>query len=373
MHMILTADEATFYSLSPLPERILPIARKNRYPPYGLRKIEAITNSIILPPSKIRKPDILGIYVNDPLALTQPSLAIKEAFGENPRFYYSFQKFSAKIRELKSRFKFKVIVGGPGAWELVEKKEDWIDTIVVGEAENVIHKAIAEDGIIIGTPAEKFYPIKAPSAMAEVEVMRGNRKIPREVILSEMKIQSIQGKVNLISPDLFSYGDEEEIISLLKMSSKFGKVFFNQISLKGISKVDLRQVSRILNLNEKNYRTPVLSKEPGVCNVKVEGDEIKELNNNFIYPMIFIPSDSISSLEGYKALVIPLPNERDEYYEALYKSWNISRKIIKNRIIISLVDKIILKNKETKGEFLRKLNVRSPIFLLQLFSLLLKS
>ncbi|MCY0883161.1 MAG: hypothetical protein OWQ50_05040 [Acidianus infernus] len=48
--MILTADEATFYSLSPLPERILPIARKNRYPPYGLRKIEAITNSIILPP-----------------------------------------------------------------------------------------------------------------------------------------------------------------------------------------------------------------------------------------------------------------------------------------------------------------------------------
>jgi hypothetical protein len=209
--------------------------------------------------------------------------------------------------------------------------------------------------------------------MAEVEVMRGNRKIPREVILSEMKIQSIQGKVNLISPDLFSYGDEEEIISLLKMSSEFGKVFFNQISLKGISKIDLRRVSRILNLNEKNYRTPVLSKEPGLCNVEVEGDEIKELNNNFIYPMIFVPTDSISSLEGYKALVIPLPSDGDNYYEALYKSWNISRKIIKNRIMISLIDKIILKNKETKGEFLRKLNVRSPIFLVQLFSLLLKS
>ncbi|MDT7901505.1 MAG: hypothetical protein RRE78_06370 [Acidianus sp.] len=89
--------------------------------------------------------------------------------------------------------------------------------------------------------------------------------------------------------------------------------------------------------------------------------------------MIFVPTDSISSLEGYKALVIPLPSDGDNYYEALYKSWNISRKIIKNRIMISLIDKIILKNKETKGEFLRKLNVRSPIFLVQLFSLLLKS
>ncbi|BDC17918.1 hypothetical protein [Acidianus sp. HS-5] len=360
--MILTADPATFYSLPPLPERVLPLIRKNKYPPYGLRKIEAITNARIVPPSKIGKTNVLGIYVNDPFALTPQSSVIREAFGEEPGFYYSFKRFASKIRELKTRFNFKVIAGGPGAWELLERKEKWVDTIVVGEAENVIFDAIKREGVIWGTPAEKFYPIKSPSATAEVEIMRGNRKVPREVILKEMEVQSVQGKVNLISPDLFSYGTEEEILELLRISTRFGKVFFNQISLRSISKVDVSKVSKTLGLSESNYRTPVLSKEPGVCNLDVEDEAIKELNKNFIYPMIFSPSDALSSFEGLKAIIIPLPGK--DYPKALYEAWTISRSLIRNKLIVSLVDRTLLKNKETKGEFLRKLNFKNPLHLI---------
>lgn len=365
--MILTADPATFYSLTPLPTRVIPFVRKAKYPPYGLRKIEAIVDGMIVPPEDLsRDIDILGIYVNDPLALTPVSSIYEALFGEKPRFYSSFMEFSAKISRLKKEKGFKVIVGGPGSWELVDNKPWWVDTIVLGEAENVIFEAMEKDGIIKGTPAERFHPIRAPSAFAEVEVMRGtDRKVPDWVVKKEMKVQSVHGRVNLISNDLFSYGDE--LYDLLTLAKSYGKVYFNQISLKGLSKVDLEEVRRILGLNERDYRTPVLSRDPGACTLsdKVDVDAIRELNKAFIYPMIYVPDERVDEYWGVKALVIPLPTS-DRYYDYLYRAWLINERVIKSRFN-KLVERVLEKNAKTKGEFLKRFNIRDIRYILSLF------
>jgi len=376
--MILTSDYSTFYSLPPLPSRLLPFYRKAKYPPYGLRKVEAITQGEIVPPEKLTKTNrIVGIYVNDPLGLTEVAQGLRKIFGDEPNYVSSFRIFSKKIKALKERGGAKIIVGGPGAWELT--KEEWIDHVLLGEAEKTLPeviKKIEEDElpkVIYGESTDKFYPIRSPSAMAEVEVMRKDRKIPLDVVKKELEIQSkSHGYVNLISQDLFSYG--ENLIDLLKLSSSYGKVIFSNISIISSLTVDLGKIKETLRLNENNWRSPVLSSKPGSCIYKVEKEVLAELNKNFIYPMIYTDPHSIYDLMNYKCIIIPIPSSEDEeIYKVLYDVWLYDKKIVKIPFFSSPIDYILRKNLETRGEYLRKLKLNTPFFIFKLLSFLVRS
>ncbi|AWR96346.1 hypothetical protein DFR86_01475 [Acidianus sulfidivorans JP7] len=376
--MLLTSDEATFYSLPSLPPNLMPIiVRKNKYPPYGLRKIEALVNAKIVKPSDIEKLSIndktIGIYVNDPLALTEVSKGLTKIFFDKPYFYYSFLNFSDKIKKLKEKHNLKIIVGGPGAWEL--KDEDWIDILLIGEAEKTLPKLLYEGSsnkIVYGEPAERFFPIRSPSAFAEIEVKRKNRKIPKKVIEEELKVQSVHGYVNLISDDFLSYGTEEEVLELLRFSSSFGKVKISQISVMSSFNFNFTKMKEVLKLNEKNWLSPVLSGKPGICTLDFETEILNELNKNFIYPMIYVSSEKARELFKYKAIIIPLPDNNKNYYSVLYEAWLNDKKILKipfSRVL----DRILLKTKETNGTYLIKKNFRGIRGLLSLFKEIVSS
>lgn len=376
--IILTSDYSTFYSLPPLPSRLLPFYKKAKYPPYGLRKVEAITQGKIIPPEKLPKTNegILGIYVNDPLGLSEVAQGLRRIFGDEPNYVSSFRAFVEKIKTLKEEGGIKIIVGGPGAWELTE--EDWIDHVLLGEAEKTLPEIIKkiEEGdlpkVIYGESVDKFYPIRSPSAMAEVEVMRKDRKISLDVVKKELEIQSkYHGYVNLISQDLFSYGDG--LIDLLRLSSSYGKVIFSNISIISSLTVDLRKIKEILRLNENNWRSPVLSSKPGSCIYKVEKEVLVELNKNYIYPMIYTSPHNVYDLMNYKCIIIPIPSSEDEeIYKVLFDVWLYDKKIVKIPFS-SPIDYILRKNLETRGEYLRKLKLNTPFFVFKLLSFLVRS
>jgi hypothetical protein len=362
--MILTSDYATFYSLPSLPLRLIPIIRKNKFPPYGLRKIESIVNSKIVPPKSISKylnnDKILGIYVNDPLVQTEVSKGLTKIFGEEPYHYYTFKSFSNFIAQLKKKYDFKVIIGGPGAWEITIDRPEWVDTILLGEAEVSLPKIIEKASFpktAYGEKTERFTPIRGPSALSEVEIKRKDRKIPLDVIRSELEIQSkYHDYVNLISDDLLSYGTEEEVIELLKLSSRYGKVIFSQISLVTSYNFNFEKIKTVLNLSENNWRSPVLSGKPGICTLDLESEILKELNKNYIYPLIYVNEEIARELMKYKCIIVPLPTT-EKYYEILYESWVHNRLIFKSKLN-RIIDFILYKNKETKGEYLKKLKIR---------------
>ncbi|TRM74232.1 hypothetical protein DJ531_07345 [Sulfolobus sp. A20-N-F6] len=379
--MILTSDYATFHSLPSLPLRLIPnLLRKNKYPPYGLRKIESLTNSRIVPPNSLRvkNGEIIGIYVNDPLGMSEVTRGLTEVFGEPPYFVESFKELGDRIMRLKRKLELKVIVGGPGSWELTIDVPDWIDTVLVGEAEITLPRLLKERDfpkVVYGEESDKFFPIRGPSALAEVEISRKERKIPLEVFKKEMEIQSkYHGKVNLISKDLFSYKPEEELFSLLKLASSYGKVYFSQITVESVPEVRLERVREILGLNENNWRSPVLSTRKEACSLKgIDEDVMKELNNNFIYPVVYVEDEMVDELSKYKSIIIPLPKSK-AYYNALYESWiHNSKDVMRiNGSLSRIVEYVLYKNKETKGEYLKRLRLRG-INIFNLFVIALSS
>lgn len=373
----LTSDYSTFYSLPPLPSRLLPFARKSKYPPYGLRKVEAIIkNGKIVPPNKLADSEIIGIYVNDPLGLTEVAQGIRKILGEEPGHVTSFKEFYSRLKD----FKGIKIAGGPGAWEVTD--QEWIDHIIIGEAEKTLPLFIQKISngeklpkVIYGEKTDVFYPIKGPSAMAEVEVMRKDRKVPLEVVKEELKIQSkSHGYVNLISNDLFAYG--EGLIDLLRLSFTYGKVIFSNITHVSSLTVDLGKVKEVLSLSENNWRSPVLSSEKGSCIYKAESEVLRELNKNFIYPMIYVTDEErVYELMKYKTIIIPLPStypDSEGFFKILYDAWMHDKQLLKipfSRVI----DFIMYKTIVSKGEYLRKVNLNGIKGLLNLLLLALKA
>jgi len=372
--VILTSDPATFRSLPSLPRRLIPnLLRGSRYPPYGLRKIESLIHGTILPPERVWKVlkdgDALGVYVNDPMGMTEVSRGLTKVFGEPPYHVISFQSFCEEVTRKRKGRDVRVIVGGPGAWELSLDPPDCVDTVLLGEAEETLPKLMgkAVERVVTGEPARHFVPIEGPSALGEVEVMRRDVKVPMDVVRREMEVQSTLGRVNLISPDLFSYGDGLE--DLLMVARNYGRVTFSQISVKSSGEVDLEGVRNALGLNAGDWRSPVLSQR-GCTLEDVDADVLRRLNENFIYPMVYTPEEKADQFMEFKTLVIPLPSTA-RYYETLYRAWVHNEEVLKFKFK-GIPRYVLRKSAETSGEYLRKLNLRG-VHVLNLLIVLLRS
>jgi radical SAM superfamily enzyme YgiQ (UPF0313 family) len=164
--------------------------------PCGLRRVEGgliegfgKNNVFVSEPGYIEKPigkdtKVVGLNVMDaigigpvPSALTQGSLT--------PINRLSFKNLCLQIKRLKEKYGFKVVVGGPGAWQLAKdqnmRKEYGVDHIVVGEADkkivgiyNDIMDGKAQEIIFTRTDTIEEVPyIPGPTCNGVIEAMRG--------------------------------------------------------------------------------------------------------------------------------------------------------------------------------------------------------
>ncbi|MEM1930729.1 MAG: radical SAM protein [Sulfolobales archaeon] len=225
-----------------------------REAPYGLRKIEAslveagFKASVIDPDYVFRylsKAKAVLIGHHDYFAYGPPSSEWWLITGKVPTNRRMFTKFMSRLAEYKKRYGFKIVVGGPGAWQWQwedDKIDLWgVDTIVEGEADLVI-KDLAQkivDGetlpryIQVGvddSPKVSQIPvIKGASVNGLVEVMRGCprgcsfcsvtlrplRHIPIETIEKEIEVNVSNGVSGGIfhSEDVLLYGSSSVIPS----------------------------------------------------------------------------------------------------------------------------------------------------------------
>ncbi len=269
-----SAADMSDFNLSPFrafiggfPTGILPrrLARRYLYPPvanngngtakfapYGMRKIEALLvgefgagNVVVVHPNHLEevvgpRTKVIGISSMEPAGT-----------GFVSRTYTSFVGFggepmaAAEFRELLDRpilrkWGAKIILGGPGAWQIHKaklQKKRKIDCIVMGEGEKVVSQIFrrALNGEKLPAVVETQPPdpeeipcIVNPSIFGVVEIMRGcgrgckfcsptqrrRHSFPLEHILKEVKLNASNGSQMIIlgGEDLFLYNSKEKFL-----------------------------------------------------------------------------------------------------------------------------------------------------------------
>lgn len=215
--------------------------------PYGLRKIEAAlldygfdeNDVVVVVPDKIRKfvgpnTKIIGISSNDPLGKGPASTTFTGPLGLVRGESYIAWKFRELVTDPYLRkWGAKIVVGGPGAWQLEDpepRRELGIDVVVSGEGENVVpplfEKIIRGEDVpevVYGDVVEvdKMSLIRNPTICSLVEVARGCgrgckfclptlrrlRSRPLEHILKEVEVNLRDGRrwITLHAEDILRY------------------------------------------------------------------------------------------------------------------------------------------------------------------------
>jgi len=167
-----------------------------RYAPCGTRKVEAALldygfsrdQVVVAHPDHLEKvvgakTKVVGVTETDPMGMAPATSTFTQVFSGEAYMHIKF-------RELLShpsikRYKPKIIVGGPGAWQLEDEKtrrKIGIDCVVVGEGEKVagplFEKAVSGDelpevvqGDVVET--DEIPLIKAPTVDGIIEIARG--------------------------------------------------------------------------------------------------------------------------------------------------------------------------------------------------------
>lgn len=218
--------------------------------PYSLRKIEAALardgyNDVAVVHARYvrhfitKETKVIGISTMDPMGLGPVSMMFTNggrltAFSKKK--FMDLIKFLVEYRRAK-RFQYKIIVGGPGVWQLMISeawKEMEIDHIVIGEVDAVASEIItrvesgaADEVIRVNKfPSEAEIPaIIRPSYKGMVEVTRGCgrncrycdpnmrrvRCIPDETLKKEIEVNVSAGLKTawLHSDDIFLYKLED--------------------------------------------------------------------------------------------------------------------------------------------------------------------
>lgn len=238
-----------------------------RFAPYGLRKIEAVLSEefevMVVHPydieNFIEENCVVGISAMDPLGQGPVSVTLASLLGGTPTTKLEFMEL---LRTVK-RHRCRVIVGGAGAWQLLNE-DVGVDCVVVGEAEKValriFRSAVSGERLPKVVYAEKpdlgdIKVIRGASVNGLVEVSRGcarvckfcstaGRKIdiPLHMILEEVRLNLREGceGVLLHAEDVLMYGSKflpsEKVLTLFKEVRKLTKNI-------GISHVSLASVA----------------------------------------------------------------------------------------------------------------------------------
>jgi len=277
---------------------------RSKFANCGVRKIEAALlqagfnrkEVIVVRPQDIRKflndeTIAVGITANDPLGLgpassTFSSLVEKETYSAT-----CFRELLKEIRPYARRYKIKIVVGGPGAWQLEDERlltKYGIDCLCIGEGEITgveIFKKIAKGEeiprMVYGevVPLEKIPNIVNPTINGLVEIARGCGRGCRfcnptmlnyrcrelKDILEEVRINADCGLGALLhAEDVLRYKaygvipreDKvvelfKEVLKIVKEPSKVGISHFAFAS--ALAKPNLvKEISELLNVGSKD-------------------------------------------------------------------------------------------------------------------------
>ena len=270
-----------------------------RYAPCGTRKIEAALlnygfqrdDVIVAHPDHLNKvvgPNtrVVGITGNDPLGMGPATSTFTQLFGGEAYM-------AVKFREILShptiqRFKPRIIVGGPGAWQLEDKENRsrlWIDCVVIGEGEKVVgplfEKAVNDEEVpevVYGevVTEDEIPLIKGATINGIVEIARGcgrgcdfcvptlqrYRCLPIDHILKEVEVNVKAGRRPLLhAEDVLRYKakglriNKEAVIDLFKSVKSHPGVKGVGISHFALSSVlsapgVIKEISRMLGAGE---------------------------------------------------------------------------------------------------------------------------
>jgi len=274
-----------------------------KFAPYGLRKIEAVLiesgfNVVTVHPYHIDKylnsAKVVGVSVMDPLGFGPVSTTFSSILGGTPSTKIEFVNLMEKLKNYK---RIKIIVGGPGAWQL-EWDEYWknfVDCVVIGEAEEVapdlfMRALKGEDlpKVIHCKGVEKIPLIKNLSINGLVEISRGcgrgcrfcsetlkrRRDIPIQRIVEEAKLNVKRGTKGVIlhAEDVLLYGcnnpkfipNEEKVLKLFReVKNVTDNIGISHCSLSAVaSKPSLvEEINYILEVGEK---LPMFGVQTGV-------------------------------------------------------------------------------------------------------------
>ncbi|MCS7099827.1 MAG: radical SAM protein, partial [Sulfolobales archaeon] len=157
-----------------------------REAPYGLRKIEAsllesgFKASIIDPdyvPKYLSKAKAVLIGHHDFFAYGPPSSEWWLITGKVPVNRRLFTKFMNKLASYKKKYGFKIVVGGPAAWQWRwedDKIDLWgVDTVVEGEADLVVKKLAQK--VLDNEPLPKYIQVGAQDSpkVDQIPVIKG--------------------------------------------------------------------------------------------------------------------------------------------------------------------------------------------------------
>ncbi len=332
--VVLTSDRGTFTDYngaSPLgyvaclPARLVPRVFMNHFftppakayangeaviAPYSLRKVEAalvaggIQDVAVVPPDKLEKAidsstRVVGVNVHDPYGLSPVSTKLTMIFGGGNSWTADFfLELGEKISRLREKYHFKVLIGGPGAWQAAMKIPPWADTVFDGEAEldlpEIVRKMENNEEVpknITGRMArlEEIPTILKPSRFGEVQITRGCprgcqfcsitpetfRSIPIEDIKKEIELNlrnGIQG-AELLTDDIMLYGSKklqvnhEALVNLFTEVKKLGvtHIYFPHISAPGArsSPRTVQAISEIAEYDKYVAEAPVVGLESG--------------------------------------------------------------------------------------------------------------
>jgi radical SAM superfamily enzyme YgiQ (UPF0313 family) len=179
---------------------------------------------------------VIGISSKDPLGLGYVSLTYSSVLDlGDPVNKSEFKRLMNDAEQAKQEYGAKIIVGGPGSWQLLRSEAKNLvkaDVIFTGEgdisAPEVFWKLVEgrEDlpRVVEGEQADvgNISPIMKPSIYGAVEISRGcgrgcafctptmqkRRVIPIEMITSEVELNVSYGfhDVLLVTEDIFMYG-----------------------------------------------------------------------------------------------------------------------------------------------------------------------
>jgi radical SAM superfamily enzyme YgiQ (UPF0313 family) len=242
--------------------------------PLGLRRIESsliseyTRNNVIishcdyLEKSIGPRTEIIGINSMDPLGNSPlvTSIAGKPLTPYTRLNFISLMKRLKRIKDVNG-YKFKIVLGGGGAWQLLGKQERdlyGIDHVVIGEADNycvdIFHQItdeIAPEVTSVKTTKIVDIPyILGPTTSSSIEAMRGcgkgcdfcepNRRLKRDFPIDRLKEEA---KINLdyghdciwlMSEEIMLYGcdnkelypNRDAIVELFAAMKNLGKVSY---------------------------------------------------------------------------------------------------------------------------------------------------
>ncbi|MHA1380590.1 MAG: B12-binding domain-containing radical SAM protein [Candidatus Helarchaeota archaeon] len=217
------------------------------------------------------KTKIVGVSCEDPMGIGPATSSWSSIFHGIPNNRIKFILLMDKIKELKNKYDFKVVLGGPGTWQIDEKKMRLlgIDYIFHGEGEvaipsffqKIINEKYGTFGYQFKAPIsseQDVLPILGPSNSRMIEISRGcgrgcqfcapntsgiMRKFPIEKIIADARAYLKYGinDIALQSEDTLRWGSNKNdfSINLDALLDLFQRIYDTGIKHIGITHASL--------------------------------------------------------------------------------------------------------------------------------------